>query len=73
MTDEGIFLGYSSTKKAYRCFNKRLHKIVESEDVRVDDLKPRKERSHDSVENTNNEEKEELQEDKSTHDEKEGI
>ena len=36
-TDEGIFLGYSSTKKAYRCFNKRLHKIEES-----DDVKPRK-------------------------------
>ena len=26
--DEGIFLGYSSTKKAYRCYNKRLHKIL---------------------------------------------
>ena len=39
--DEGIFLGYSSTKKAYRCYNKRLHKIVESADVKVDDAKPR--------------------------------
>ena len=66
-TDEGIFLGYSSSKKAYRCFNKRLHKIVESANVRIDDIKPR---SHDSVENTNNED---LQEDKSTHDEEEGI
>ena len=72
-TDEGIFLGYSSTKKAYRCFNKSLQNIVESENVRVDDLKPRKERRHDRVENTNNEEKEELQEDESTHDEEEGI
>ena len=72
-TDEGIFLGYSSTKKAYGCFNKRLKNIVESAYVRVDDLKPRKEISHDSVENTNNEEKEELQEDESTHDEEEGI
>ena len=27
-TDEGIFLGYSSTKNSYRCYNKRLHKIV---------------------------------------------
>ena len=27
-TDEGIFLGFSSTKKEYRCFNKRLQKIV---------------------------------------------
>lgn len=26
--DEGIFLGYSTHSKAYRCFNKRLNKIV---------------------------------------------
>ena len=51
-TDEGIFLGYSSTKKAYRCYNKRLHKIVESVDVKVDDIKPRKEKNLDSIENT---------------------
>jgi hypothetical protein len=38
-SDEGIFLGYASTKKAYRCYNIRLHKIVESADVKVDDLK----------------------------------
>ena len=50
-----------------------LHKIVESEYVRVDGIKPRRERNHVSVENTNNEEKEELQEDKSIHDEEEGI
>ena len=43
-TDEGIFLGYSSTKKPYRCYNKRLHKIVESTDVKVDDVKPRREK-----------------------------
>ena len=65
--DEGIFLGYSSTKKAYRCFNKRLHKIVESVDVRIDDIKPR---IHDSVQNKNNED---LQEEKITHDEEEGM
>ena len=51
-TDEGIFLGYSSTKKAYSCYNKRLHKIVESVDVKVDDIKPRKEKNIDSIENT---------------------
>ena len=66
-TDEGIFLGYSSSKKAYRCFNQRLHKIVERADVRIDDVKPR---SHDNAENMNNED---LQEGKSTHDEEEGI
>ena len=27
-TDEGIFLGYSSTKKAYICFNLILHNII---------------------------------------------
>ena len=66
-TNEGIFLRYSFSKKEYRCFNKRSHKILESEYVRIDDIKPR---NHDSAENTNHED---LQEDKSTHDEEEGI
>ena len=68
-TDEGIILRYSSIKKEYRCYNKRLHKIVESSDVRIDDIKPRRVRSHDSVENTNGEEKEDLRKDESDHDE----
>ena len=72
-TDEGIFLGYSCTKKTYICFNKMLHKILESAYVRVDDIKPKREGSQDNVEYTNNEEKEELQEEESTHDEEEGI
>jgi hypothetical protein len=38
-SDEGIFLGYSSNKRAYRCYNISLHNIVESENVKVDDLK----------------------------------
>ena len=41
-SDEGIFVGYASTKKAYICYNIRLHKIVESADVTVDDLKTKK-------------------------------
>ena len=41
-TDEGIFLGYSSTKKSYICHNKRLHKIIGSVDVKVDDMKSRR-------------------------------
>ena len=33
--DEGILLGYSSISKGYKCYNKRLWKIVESVDVVV--------------------------------------
>jgi hypothetical protein len=36
--DEGIFLGYSSRSKAYRCYNKALGKIVESANVKVDEV-----------------------------------
>ena len=35
--DEGIFLGYASKSKGYRCYNKTLCKIVERIDVRFDE------------------------------------
>lgn len=35
-SDEGIFLGYSTHNKAYKYFNKRLKKVIESVHVRVD-------------------------------------
>jgi hypothetical protein len=44
-TDEGIFLGYASGSKAYKCYNKRLCKVVDSIDVRVDEAIPQKEKS----------------------------
>ena len=34
--DEGIFLGYATTSKAYKCYNLRLQKMVESLDVRME-------------------------------------
>jgi hypothetical protein len=37
-SDEGIFLGYSTKSKSYRCFNLRLGKIVEIENVRRDEI-----------------------------------
>ena len=70
-TNEGIFLGYSSTKKEYRCYNKRLHKIVESVDVKVDDIKPRKEKNLDSIENTCDDKIKDSQKDESIHNEEE--
>ena len=54
--DEGIFLGYSSTIKAYKCYNLRSHKILESTSVIVDDTKPRKNKIE---ENEDDEEKDE--------------
>ena len=35
--DDGILLGYSSQSKGYKCYNKRLGKIVEGIDVVVDE------------------------------------
>ena len=37
----GIFIGYPYTKKAYRSSNLSLYKIIQSENVTVDDTKPR--------------------------------
>ena len=36
-SDEGIFLGYSTTNRAYRVFNKRIKTVMESINVKIDD------------------------------------
>lgn len=36
-SDEGIFLGYSSNNKAYKCYNKRLRRVIESVHVKFDE------------------------------------
>ena len=36
-SDEGIFLGYSSTSKAYRVYNKRTMKVLETVTVVIDE------------------------------------
>ena len=36
-SDEGIFLGYSSTSKAYRVYNKRTKKVMETMNVVIDE------------------------------------
>ena len=40
--DEGIFFGYSIRSKAYKCYNNRLWKIVESIDVKINEDLPEK-------------------------------
>ena len=37
-SDEGIFLGYSSRSKSYKCFNLTTHKIIESAHVKIDEF-----------------------------------
>ena len=37
-SDEGIFLGYSNTSRAYRIFNKRTKMVMESNNVVIDDI-----------------------------------
>jgi hypothetical protein len=41
--DEGIFLGYATNSKGYRCYNKRLHKMVDCIDVKIDEGIPARE------------------------------
>ena len=36
-SDEGIFLGYSSTSKAYRVYNKRTIKVTKIVNVVIDE------------------------------------
>ena len=35
--DEGMFLGYATNNKGYKCYNKRLHKLVDCIDIKVDE------------------------------------
>jgi hypothetical protein len=36
--DKGILVGYSSTRKAYKCYNLRLNKFVESINITIDEI-----------------------------------
>jgi hypothetical protein len=36
--DKGILVGYSITRKAYKCYNLRLNKVVESINVTIDEI-----------------------------------
>jgi len=35
--DEGIVVGYSSKRKAYKCYNLRLGKVVETINIKIDE------------------------------------
>jgi hypothetical protein len=39
-SDEGIFLGYATNTKGYKCYNTRLHKMIDCIDIKVDEEIP---------------------------------
>jgi hypothetical protein len=61
--DGGIFLGYATNSKLYRCYNKRLHKMVDCIDLKVDEGIPTREMysNESSIEDTTKVEKEQVQ------------
>jgi hypothetical protein len=62
--DEGIFLGYATNIKGYRFYNKRLHKMVDCIDVKIDEGIPGREvySNESSTEDTTKVEDEQVQE-----------
>jgi hypothetical protein len=65
--DEGIFLGYATNSKGYRSYNKRLHKMVDYIDVKIDEGIPAREvySNESSIEDTSKAEYEQVQESES--------
>ena len=64
--DERILLGYATNSKGYRCYNKRLHKLVDCIDIKVDESIPTKDIHKNIVElntkDTTGNEEEQVQE-----------
>jgi hypothetical protein len=58
--DKRVLVGYSSTRKAYKCYNLRLNKVVESINVTIDETggQESKEKENESVEQLYEEEAE---------------
>jgi hypothetical protein len=50
--DKGVLFGYPSTRKAYKCYNMRLNKFLESINVTIDETSGRelKEEENESME-----------------------
>jgi hypothetical protein len=36
--DKGLLVGYSSTRKSYKCYNLRLNKVVENINITIDEI-----------------------------------
>jgi hypothetical protein len=62
--DKGVLVGYSSTRKSYKCYNLRLNKVVESINVTIDETgrQELKEEENESMEQLYEEEAEDEKE-----------
>jgi hypothetical protein len=62
--NEGIFLGYVTNNKGYRCYNKRLHKMVDCIEVKIDEGIPAREvyGNESSTKDTTKDDDEQVQE-----------
>ena len=62
--DKSVLVGYSSTRKAYKCYNLRLNKVVESINVTIDETgrQELKEEENESMEQLYEEEVEDEEE-----------
>jgi hypothetical protein len=62
--DKGVLVGYSSTRKSYKCYNLRLNKVVESINVTIDETgrQELKEEENESMEHLYEEEVEDKKE-----------
>ncbi len=64
--DEGIFLRYVVDNKGYRCYNKRLHRMVDCIDVKVDEgshgTNSQRNSNESCLEDTDEEKEEQVQE-----------
>ena len=48
--EKGVLVGYSSTRKAYKCYNRRLNKVVESINVIIDETRrPKSKEENESM------------------------
>ena len=62
--DKGVLVGYSSTRKAYKCYNLRLNKVVENINITIDEIggQELKEEENESMEQLYEEEEEDEEE-----------
>ena len=73
--DKGVLVGYSSTRKAYKCYNLRLNKVVESINVTIDetDIPESKKEENKSMEQLFEEEDEKEEEEEEEDEDEENL